>query len=276
MLDSKTKRDPIGVFDSGVGGLSVLRQIRGLLPSEDLIYVADSAHAPYGDKKDGFIATRSAAITEYLLAAGAKAIVVACNTATGAAIAALRARFEIPIVGMEPAIKPAAGTTRSGVVGVLATNGTLAGDKFANLLVRFGTDVKVLVQPCPGLVEQIERGDLDSAETRALLARYLAPLLQRGADTLVLGCTHYPFLRPLIEELAGPAVSVIDPSPAVARELRRRLEQLQLLAPTGRDGSLRVWSSAPEMAPVLETLWGEALDVARLPDPLGGTFEMAV
>jgi glutamate racemase len=261
---------PIGVFDSGVGGLSVLREIRRLLPHEELLYVADSAHAPYGERPDSFIAARSFAIAEFLCAAGAKAIVVACNTATAAAIAALRARFTLPIVGMEPAIKPAAGTTRTGVVGVLATNGTLAGQKFAELLVRFGAEVKVLVQPCPGLVERIEAGDLSSPATRALLAGYVAPLLQRGADTLVLGCTHYPFVRDLIEQLAGPAVNVIDPSPAVARELQRRLTQDHLLTPAAGAGRLRVWSSAPEKAPVLTALWGEPLAIERLPEQGGG------
>lgn len=257
---------PVGVFDSGVGGLSVLREIRRLLPHEPLLYVADSAHAPYGEKDNGFIEARAFAITDYLVAAGAKAIVVACNTATAAAIAALRARYALPIVGMEPAIKPAAGTTRSGVVGVLATPGTLAGTKFAELLVRFGADVKVLVQPCSGLVERIEAGELFSVGVRALLASYVTPLLRRGADVLVLGCTHYPFVRALIEELAGPAVNIIDPSPAVARELRRRLERERLLAPTDGTGRVRAWSSAPETAPLLAALWGEALVVAPLPE----------
>ena len=267
---------PIGVFDSGVGGLSVLREVRRLLPHEDLLYVADSAYAPYGERSDGFIAARSFAITEFLCAAGAKAIVVACNTATAAAIAALRARHALPIVGMEPAIKPAAGTTRSGVVGVLATSGTLAGQKFADLLVRFGAEVQVLVQPCPGLVERIEAGDLTSPATRALLAGYVTPLLQRGADTLVLGCTHYPFVRALIEQLAGPEVNIIDPSPAVARELHRRLAQDRLLAPSAGAGHVRAWSSAPEMAAVLTALWGEPLEIVRLPKQPGDLREAAI
>jgi glutamate racemase len=279
MPDSKAdlaRGAPVGVFDSGVGGLSVLREIRRLLPHEDLLYVADSAHAPYGERDDDFIAARSFAITGFLCAAGAKAIVVACNTATAAAIAALRARHALPIVGMEPAIKPAAGTTRSGVVGVLATSGTLAGRKFADLLVRFGAEVKVLVQPCPGLVERIEAGDLISPATRALLEGFIAPLLQRGADTLVLGCTHYPFVRALIEELAGPAVNIIDPSPAVARELQRRLAQDRLLAPATGAGRLHVWSSAPEQAPVLAALWGEPLEIVRLPEQPGDLREAAL
>jgi glutamate racemase len=255
----------VGVFDSGVGGLSVLRELRRELPAEDFLYVADSAHAPYGDKPGEFVEQRSLAIAQFLLAQGAKALVVACNTATGAAIAALRARFAVPIVGMEPAIKPAAGHTRSGVVGVLATAGTATSEKFAGLLSRFGRDTAILVQPCPGLVELVEAGELAGPRVRAEVEKYVAPLLRGGADTIVLGCTHYPFLRAVIEEIAGNDVAVIDPNPAVARELRRRLEQENLLAQArGREA---FWSSdtPARAARILSQLWGGATPVQPLP-----------
>jgi glutamate racemase len=260
--------NPIGVFDSGVGGLSVLREIRRQLPAENLIYVADSGNAPYGDKPQEFIEKRSLAITRFLLDLGAKAIVVACNTATGAAVASLRSRFTLPIVAMEPAIKPAAAQTRTGVVGVLATRRTLASHNFVKLFERYGTEAEILPQACPGLVEQVEAGDLAGVKTRDLLERYLSPLLAKGADTLVLGCTHYPFLRALIREIAGPNVAVIDSSEAVARQLRHRLDVHRLLADTGREGQERFWSSGdPAIAgPIMEQLWRPGMKVSRLPE----------
>jgi glutamate racemase len=179
---------PIGVFDSGVGGLSVLREIHAQLPNEALLYVADSGHVPYGEKSAEFIRERSQKIAEFLLAQGAKALVLACNTATVAAVADLRERYpQLPIVGMEPAVKPAASATRSGVVGVLATTGTLKSARFAALLDRFASDVRVVTQPCPGLVECVEAGDLDSLAVRQLLQGYVDPLLAAGCDTLILG-----------------------------------------------------------------------------------------
>ena len=224
------RNQPIGVFDSGVGGLSVFRRIRADLPRETLLYVADSGHAPYGNKPADFVARRAFAITEFLLDQGAKAVVVACNTATAAAITRLRAHFNIPIIGIEPALKPAVAETRSGVVGILATSNTVRSDKFAHLLDQHGHRARVMVQPCPGLAECVEHGELSGPHPHALLERYLEPLLAAGADTLVLGCTHYPFLTPLIQRLAGPEVTIIDPSPAVARQLHRRLETAELLA----------------------------------------------
>src|SRR5512140_2943143 len=214
----------IGVFDSGVGGLSVLHHIRQTLPTERLIYVADSGHVPYGDKTPSYIEQRSHTLTRFLVERGADAVVVACNTATAAAVGALRTRFGIPIVGMEPAVKPAVAATRSGVVGVLATTGTLESARFAALLERYGGDVEIVTQGCPGLVEQVERGELAGLETRALIERYVAPLIARGADTLILGCTHYPFLAPLIAEVAGPGIILVDTGEAVARQLLRRIQ----------------------------------------------------
>ncbi len=259
---------PIGVFDSGVGGLSVSRRIRADLPHETLVYVADSGHAPYGNKPAEFIARRSVAITEFLLEQGVKAVVVACNTATAAAIAWLRAQFAIPIIGIEPAVKPAVATTRSGVVGILATGNTVRSDKFADLLDRHGHRARILVQPCPGLADCVERGELSGPRPRALLERYLPPLLAEGADTLVLGCTHYPFLSPLIQRLAGPDVAILDPSPAVARQLRRRLETAGLLADGGATGGERYFTSgAPERTlQVMSRLLGHAITLETLPE----------
>jgi glutamate racemase len=257
----------IGVFDSGVGGLSVLREIRRELPGEDLLYVADSGHAPYGDKSTELIEARAIAIVEFLLSRNAKAIVVACNTATGVAINMLRTRFSLPIIAMEPAVKPAVTHTRSGVIGVLATSRTIASDNFARLHERFGADVKILMQACPGLVEQVEAGDLASNKTRALVEHYVVPLLEQSADTIVLGCTHYPFLAPLIQEIAGSSVAIIDPSAAIARELRRRLSSADLLSIENRAGCEQFWTSATTNAAqtVIAQLWQADVDVQRLP-----------
>ena len=274
-----TAANPIGVFDSGVGGLSVLREIRRELPGEDLLYVADSGYAPYGDKPGQLIEARSVAIIEFLVSQRAKAIVVACNTATGAAIETLRARFPLPIVAMEPAVKPAAASTRSGVIGVLATGSTLASDNFVKLYTRFGADVNILIQPCPGLVEQVEAGDLSGGRTRALLEQYILPLLELQADTIVLGCTHYPFLATLIREIAGPSVAIIDPSAAIARELRRRLADAGLLSLEARTGTERFWSSAaPDKAqPIISQLWRAGIEVRSLPNaPLPMTAKCQV
>ncbi|MNQ21308.1 Glutamate racemase [compost metagenome] len=257
---------PVGVFDSGVGGLSVLGEIRARLPSESLLYVADSGHVPYGEKSPEYIRERCRHIADFLLGEGAKALVVACNTATVAAVAELRERHpELPIVGMEPAVKPAAAATHSGTVGVLATTGTLKSARFAALLDRFAHDVRVVTQPCPGLVECVEQGALTAPQTRALLASYVQPLLAAGCDTLILGCTHYPFLRPLLRELLPAGVELIDTGAAVARQLARLLGERDLLA-AGPAQPARFWSSGEPaaLARVLPVLWGEAAAVAAL------------
>jgi len=273
------KNRPVGVFDSGVGGLSVLRRIRADLPHERLLYVADSGHAPYGNKPDEFIAGRAVAITEFLLEQDVKAVVVACNTATAAAIVRLRARYPIPIIGIEPALKPAVALTRSGVVGILATGNTVRSDKFAHLLDQHGQRARVLVQPCPGLADCVEHGELSGPIPRTLLERYLQPLLAEGADTLVLGCTHYPFLMPLIQRLAGPNVTILDPSPAVARQLHRRLEAAELLADAHSPASGRYFTSgAPEStARLITRLLGHAVTLDVLPDRFqqGGLLPVA-
>jgi glutamate racemase len=224
-------RNPVGVFDSGVGGLSVLREVRRELPHESLVYIADSGAAPYGDRPAAFIQERSVGVTRALIERGAKAVVVACNTATGAAVDVLRHEFTLPIVAIEPAVKPAAAVTRSGVVGVMATTVTIASTKLLRLVGQYPAPGGTEMQACPGLAEQVERGELDSAATRALVEQYVRPLVDKGADTIVLGCTHYAFIEPLIREVAGSGVAVIDPAPAVARELRRRLGVESLLAP---------------------------------------------
>nr|WP_246237763.1 glutamate racemase [Caldichromatium japonicum] len=256
---------PIGVFDSGVGGLTVLREIRRLLPAEDLLYVADSAYAPYGDKPSAVIAARALAITEFLLGQGAKAIVVACNTATGAAVQLLRAHYPIPVIAMEPAIKPAVERTRSGVIGVLATRRTLESPNLAQLVERFAGQSKILLQPCPGLVERIESGDLDGPATCALLEDYLEPLLAHCADTLVLGCTHYPLLRPVIQALAGPQILILDSGAAVARQVQRRLSESGILAPAGRVGRELFWTSANpgQVRPLIAWIWGDAFELGQ-------------
>jgi len=254
---------PVGVFDSGVGGLSVLAEIRQLLPAETLHYVADCGHIPYGEKTPAFIRERCQLIAARLREQGAKALVVACNTATVAAVADLRERYpDWPIVGMEPAVKPAAAATRNGVVGVLATTGTLQSAKFAALLDRFAHGVRVLTQPCPGLVEQVERGDLHGPQTRQLLQGFVEPLLAAGCDTLILGCTHYPFLRPLLAELVPPEVILVDTGAAVARRLQTLLTAANRLA-NGPAGPTRLWTSGEPAAlrQVLPQLWPAGAEV---------------
>lgn len=244
-----------------------MREIRTLLPNESLLYVADSGHVPYGDKSPEFIRERCRVLAEFLLARGAKALVLACNTATVAGVAELRERYpQLPIIGMEPAVKPAAAATKAGVVGVLATTGTLKSAKFAALLDRFACDVRVITQPCPGLVERIEAGELESAATRQLLQSYVAPLLAEGCDTLILGCTHYPFIKPLLRTLLPDSISVIDTGAAVARQVQRMLSVHDLLA-SGPAHPAQFWSSAEPraMQHVLPLLWGSAADVSALP-----------
>jgi glutamate racemase len=215
--------DAIGVFDSGVGGLSVLRAIRAALPAENLVYVADSGHAPYGDKSEAHIIERTLTVGNWLTTSGVKAITVACNTATVVAIRHLREQTHIPVVAIEPAIKPAANTTRSGVVGVLATTQTLQSESVARLCIEHGEGKRILLQACPGWVEVVEQADLYSPQTEALLRQFVVPLMDQGVDTIVLGCTHYPFLRDTLQRIVGNDVVLIDPAVAVAAELTRRL-----------------------------------------------------
>jgi glutamate racemase len=277
---------PIGIFDSGVGGLSILRHVRAQLPHEHLVYVADSGFAPYGDKPEPVVAERSLAIARFLVARGAKAIVVACNTATGAAVRLLRERLPgTPIVGVEPGLKPAAAITKNGTVGVLATERTLASEKFLLLRDQIARDTgaRFLLQPCSGLADQIELGELASPAIVAMLRRYVTPLLEGGADTLVLGCTHYPLVQASIEhviqESGAGDVALVDTGDAVARQLARLLDAGGLLrapaahAPARVDGYTSAAASALSAAfnsligidpPVHETRFGEPDTVARI------------
>jgi glutamate racemase len=225
------KHAPVGIFDSGLGGLSVLRAVRSALPDERLIYVADSLYAPYGERDDDFIADRTLAIGEWLVSRGVKALVVACNTATAQSIALARERLPIPVVGVEPGIKPAALLSQSRVVGVLATAVTLRSARFQALIDRHAGDCRFMLQPGHGLVQAVERCDTHSPEVIALLAEYLQPMLDARADTLVLGCTHYPFLDQAIRSIVGDRVALIDTSVAIARQLERQLDQYDLRAP---------------------------------------------
>lgn len=214
----------IGIFDSGVGGLSVFREIRKVLPEQGYIYYSDNAHCPYGEKSQEYIVDRAREITRLLLSKGAEIIVVACNTATAAAIATLREEFPVKFIGMEPAIKPAAALTRTGIVGVLATAGTLKADKYQNTRERWGDNIQVVEHIGQGFVELVEAGKTEGLEAEEAVETCVEPLLDAGADTIVLGCTHYPFLSDTIRKVASRLVPereiiIIDPAPAVARHL---------------------------------------------------------
>jgi len=234
----------IGVFDSGVGGLSVLREIRKRLPSLAIHYFADQGHAPYGQRPLGQVRHFAVGITRFLRNIGCEIIVVACNTASAAALHHLRRKFEdIHFVGMEPAIKPAAEITRTGFVGVLATTATFQGQLYASVVERFANDVQLLQSTCPGLVAQIEKGEMDTKKTHEILEAAITPMLQKGIDTIVLGCTHYPLVIPLIQKIAGPEVRVIDPAPAVARQVERVLLSNETRIASGGPGSLVFYTS---------------------------------
>ena len=258
--NEKSFDKPIAVFDSGVGGISVLRHIHELLPNEQLLYMADSKYAPYGNKSAAEIQERCFEITDFLIAKNAKAIVVACNTATAAAIDMMRAKYMLPIIGMEPAVKPAAEASVNGIIGVLATTGTLQSAQFAGLLESYGRNVKVITQACVGLVECVERGELDTPSTKALIRQYTAPLLAEGADTIVLGCTHYPFLKDAIREIVGGNISLIDTGAAVAKQLKHQLGEKGLLSLNKKNAevSFNTNSEDKNAQKVIEALWGSS------------------
>lgn len=216
----------VGVFDSGVGGLSVLKALHRQLPRHDLLYVADSAHAPYGERSDDYITERTHRIASHLLAEGADLLVIACNTATAVAVGSLRERWpQLPIVAVEPGIKPAVALSRHGRIGVMATPATLRSEKFRSLLSAHGTGIEVHLQPCPGLAGQIEHGDPQAPALLALIEQFAAPLRAAGVDTVVLGCTHYPFVREQIQQALGPQVALVDTAEAVARQAARLLPE---------------------------------------------------
>jgi glutamate racemase len=262
-----TEAVKIGIFDSGLGGLSVLREIRKQMPAQPVLYLGDQFHVPYGVRPMEEILQFSRTITRYLLAQGAQLIVVACNTASAAALRTLRQEFpQVPFVGMEPAVKPAAEQTRTGVVGVLATYATFQGALYASVVERFAQGVTLLTSPCPGLVPQIEAGNLTGAETRRILKRELDPMLAQGIDTVVLGCTHYPFVIPLIKEIVGPEVRVIDPAPAVARQVAHLLQEQGWLAsgPATDEVLLLTTGEAAALQQLLPALLPEKLPVAHI------------
>jgi glutamate racemase len=258
---------PIGVFDSGVGGLSVVAEIRRVLPHEDIVYFGDNANCPYGGRSDDWLRARSLEIAAFLLEHGAKAIVVACNTASAAGLDHLRARYGVPVVGLVPAVKPAVAATRTGKVGVLATPATIRGRLLADVIERFAAPagVQVISVAPDGVVEAIERGELDTPQTAELVARALAPILQEGADAIVLGSTHFPFLKPVIRRVVGEGVLIFDSGEGVARQTRRVLEAHRVLRGGGAPGRLTVYTSGDPtvVGPLVHRLTGEQTPVIR-------------
>jgi len=250
----------IGVFDSGVGGLSVLQEVHQQYPNENCIYIADQVHVPYGPRSREEVLGYSEGIVRYLLGKGAKLIIIACNTASAVALAELRKKYpDIPFVGMEPAVKPAAEGTSSGVVGVLATPATFQGDLYSSTVERFARGVEILKDTCPGLVDQIESGKIDDPITRNILEKALTPMLEKGVDEVVMGCTHYPFVIPVIKEIVGEKVRVIDPAPAVARQAGRLLETFNLKLDRNREGEIHFLTTGdPEK---MEKLIGELIEI---------------
>lgn len=258
---------PIGIFDSGVGGLSVLRAIRAQMPDEAVIYFGDQGHIPYGPRPMEQIRNFSEAITNFLLEQNAKIIVVACNTASAAALKTLREKLpDVQFVGMEPAVKPAAEHTQTGKVGVLATPATFQGALYASVVERFANGVELFQNTCSGLVQQIEQGNLDGVETRRILEDALLPMLAKNIDTVVLGCTHYPFVIPLIQRIVGDKVRVIDPAPSVAKQVRRVLESKGMKGESEARGSIRIYTSGDpeELKSLLPMLLGESGEIEKV------------
>ncbi|HEX2081357.1 MAG TPA: glutamate racemase [Longimicrobium sp.] len=256
---------PVGVFDSGVGGLSVAREIRRALPAEHLLYVSDNAYLPYGDRTEEEVRARTVAIGEWIQAQGAKVLVVACNTASGAALEALRERLAIPVIGLEPALKPAVRETRNGRVGVMATRGTLRSARFQRLVDAYADGVQVVRDPCPGLADLVEDGLLAGPALAERMERYVAPLREAGVDTVVLGCTHYVFVRDAVQAALGPEVRLLDSGAAIARRTRQILQEANALQESGT-GSMRVLTTGDpvEVAAIAQRLWGEAVQVEAL------------
>lgn len=256
----------IGVYDSGVGGLSVLRALRVRLPSEAFTYVADCGHAPYGDRPPSFVESRARSVAQFLISQGAKALVIACNTASVVAVQRLREQYTLPIVAMEPAIKPAIQVSRSKVVLVLATSNTIRSPSVARLCSTYGADTRIILQACPGLADQVERCQFHDDETRRLLASYLRPGLDAGADTIVLGCTHYAFLAETIAQLAGEEVTIIEPSEAIASQLSRVIAASPDGTPRPAGTTLFFTSGSPaELAAFLEYIGEPGAQVLALP-----------
>lgn len=259
---------PVGIFDSGVGGLSVVREIHAALPAESISYIADSANAPWGDKTPEFVRQRGLELGQFLVAQGAKAIVIGSNTGTAGSAEALRSTLTVPVIGIEPGIKPAVAATKTGVVGAIVPALVGGSDRLASLLGRFGTEAKVITQPVPGLVEFVEEADLDSPDLRRMVEGYVRPLLDAGADTIVLGSTHYVFLRPVLTELFGARLNLVDTGAAVARQLGRVLDERGLAAPFVAQPTERFWTSGDPVKSkwVISTLLGRQVEVEALPE----------
>lgn len=262
---------PIGILDSGFGGLSVACAIRQALPHEHLIYTADCGFAPWGDRTDAFINDRIDVLVKFLLSRNIKALVIACNTATAVCAKRLRATLPLPIIGIEPAVLPAARETKTKIIGVLATTKTLSSLKYQHLKTLVPHDIKVLDCPCPGLMDCVEAGHFDTPETMALLATYVTPLIKAGADTLVLGCTHYPFLAQAIQKTAGSTIHLLDPAPAVAKQLCRRLASLGLVNTDSTPGTSEFYTTDATLVreKVLQLLTSRSTQLQELPIELG-------
>jgi glutamate racemase len=260
------EKAPIGVFDSGVGGLTVLRELRLRLPQEDFLYVADQAHVPYGPRALSQVRRFGFGIASFLLDRGAKLIVIACNAISAAALQPLRdAHPNTPFVGMEPAVKPAVQETRRGVIGVIATEATFQGELFSSVVSRFGRGVKIITRTLPGLVERIEAGETEGPGLEAMLRGRLQPLLDEGIDELVLGCTHYPFVTRALQNVFGPEVRIVDPSPAVARQTEQILAERKLQAGSGPGAVIAFTSGDPEsFSQFIRKALGEELAVRRV------------
>jgi len=257
---------PIGVFDSGIGGLSVLREIRRLLPHENLIYIADSKHAPYGDKSTQHVQQRSSLIADFLLEKNIKVLVVACNTATAIAVDLLREQLTIPVIGLEPAIKPGVKMSKTGVIGVLATQRTIESKRLYCLTIKYASHTKVLAQACPGLVEQVEANRLDHYDTKQLIKKYTYPLLQQNADTIILGCTHYPFLHHTIKHIVGDDILLIETGKPVALQLRRILRKNELSNSNNKEGNINFYNSSNihSHKNAMRQLWHEDTNIEYL------------
>lgn len=256
-------KNPIGLFDSGIGGTSIFREIHALMPYENTLYLADSANAPYGDKSQSEIVRLSIKNTEYLIEQGCKLVVVACNTATTNAIKVLRAQFDIPIVGIEPAIKPAALQTQTKAIGVLATRGTLSSELFHATTIIYNKDIKVIEQVGEGIVKLIEHGEIDSVAMDELLQQYTAPMIAANIDYLVLGCTHYPYLLPKLLKLLPKQVKIIDSGRAIARQTKSILEQRHLLNPSTEPSHHQFYSNSANIS-ILKHILDNAFDVNYL------------
>ena len=260
------KQKSIGIFDSGIGGLSIARAIKHILPEENLVYFADVAFSPYGNKSRELINQRSADIANFLVNQNCKLVVMACNTATVNSINNLRSKLSIPIVGVEPAIKPAALQTKTGVIGVLATQQTLISESFLVLKANYSHKVKIATKACPEFVSLVESLDLNSERAKEITKQYIGPLISQGCDQIVLGCTHFSFLKTIIKEAAGSEVCILDTATPVALEVQRRLQSLDLNKPESADGKVKFWTSGDvtKTTKSISELWQQNVDVAEV------------